>query len=375
MIDFLEHILIVGTGSSCLIAVFLAVVFLRQKKKHSQTNLVMGLLLIVLACSVALNSYLELLIPTAFPYLHTLPEPFLLLIGPLFYQYIHLLSGSGRPIGKASIHMLPFVLVAAALVYLMIGTPKIEPGLLLDIAGATWLAIYFHFWIYFILNRKILRIYKNELKAAYSTMEGVYQSWVHYCLHALFICYSLLGVLFLLQHGIIFLPINRSLALVLAVMIYCIGYHILMRPELFAHAPRETAEMKPARRPQKYQKSGLRRASSTSEIEKITRFMETRRPHVDPDLDLKKLAAGLQLSPHHLSQLINTELKTSFYDFVNSYRVNEAKRLLLNEANQHLTVLHLAFEAGFPSKATFNRMFKKVTRQTPSQFRARHSHE
>jgi AraC-like DNA-binding protein len=72
-----------------------------------------------------------------------------------------------------------------------------------------------------------------------------------------------------------------------------------------------------------------------------------------------------------VSQAINDGMKKNFYDLVNSYRVEEAKRLLMDEKNNNFTILSVGFEAGFNSKTTFNTVFKKFTGLTPTEFRAR----
>jgi AraC-like DNA-binding protein len=58
----------------------------------------------------------------------------------------------------------------------------------------------------------------------------------------------------------------------------------------------------------------------------------------------------------------------NFYDFINGYRIMEAKRLLLDPSKRHYTVLAIAFESGFNSKTTFNKVFRKVTGLTPTEF-------
>ena len=98
--------------------------------------------------------------------------------------------------------------------------------------------------------------------------------------------------------------------------------------------------------------------------------MESEKPHLDSDLTLPKLADHLQIPPHHLSQIINESLKQNFFDFVNGYRVEEAKQLLLDPEKSSFTVLAIAEEAGFNSKTVFNTAFKKGTGKTPSAFRA-----
>ena len=80
------------------------------------------------------------------------------------------------------------------------------------------------------------------------------------------------------------------------------------------------------------------------------------------------MAAKLGVHPNYLSQVINQRENKNFYDFVNTYRVAEFKRLISMPRNQHLTLLSVAFDCGFNSKSSFNRYFKKATGQTPSEY-------
>jgi len=93
------------------------------------------------------------------------------------------------------------------------------------------------------------------------------------------------------------------------------------------------------------------------------------RKFLDQTITLSKLAEELQLSKSHLSRIINSELNMSFSEYVNSLRVNEAKKLIINPAFSKYTLVSIGLEAGFNSKTTFNNTFKKLTGQTPSQFR------
>ena len=103
--------------------------------------------------------------------------------------------------------------------------------------------------------------------------------------------------------------------------------------------------------------------------------METEKPFMDGDLTVQKLADRLSISTAHLSQTINEQRGQTFSDFINSYRVEEAKRKLLDPACKHLSVLGIAEEVGFNSKSSFNAVFKKHTDMTPSEFRARKAGE
>ena len=97
--------------------------------------------------------------------------------------------------------------------------------------------------------------------------------------------------------------------------------------------------------------------------------MRTEKPYLDGDITLQKLAKALGISPHHLSQTINEHLKQNFFDFINTYRIEEAKRMLLDPAKKHYSILAVSEEVGFNSKSAFNTAFKKQVKMTPSEFR------
>ncbi len=112
----------------------------------------------------------------------------------------------------------------------------------------------------------------------------------------------------------------------------------------------------------------------TQKNEKSLRaLMETEKPFLDPDLNLSKLAKLMNLSSSDLSSLINTHFQLNFNDFINQYRVEEVKAKLEAGQAEQYTLLSIAYSAGFNSKATFNRLFKKFTGSTPSQFQKNRS--
>ena len=97
-------------------------------------------------------------------------------------------------------------------------------------------------------------------------------------------------------------------------------------------------------------------------------FMERERPYLEPDLTLISLARRLQTNSSILSQVINTEVGKNFNDFINSYRIAEFNQALINPQNANLSQFGIAQNCGFNSKATFNRAYRKLMHQTPSQY-------
>ena len=84
---------------------------------------------------------------------------------------------------------------------------------------------------------------------------------------------------------------------------------------------------------------------------------------------IKDVAEKIDERPYIVSQAINTCLRKNFFDLINSYWVEEAKTLMLDEKLAHLSMIGIALEAGFSSKTAFNTAFKKHTGMTPSQFK------
>ena len=93
----------------------------------------------------------------------------------------------------------------------------------------------------------------------------------------------------------------------------------------------------------------------------------------NPDLSLSDLSRATGVSERAISQTLNNEVQKNYYRFINEYRVEEVKRRLMDPKVQHLKILSVAFDAGFNSKASFNRVFKLYTGLTPKQFRTKHS--
>lgn len=110
-------------------------------------------------------------------------------------------------------------------------------------------------------------------------------------------------------------------------------------------------------------------------VDALVAYMEKEKPYLIPALTLEKLAGQLHLPPRTLSNMINRHFNCNFFEFVNHYRIEEAKRLLVDPQAVDMSMMDLMFEVGFNSKATFNALFKKKVGMTPSEFRKQASHQ
>ncbi len=122
-----------------------------------------------------------------------------------------------------------------------------------------------------------------------------------------------------------------------------------------------------ASRKQKYASSGQTAEQRRELYLRVQQEMAKNSLYLQMDLNLGQLAVSMAATSRDLSEAINGEGGVSFYDFVSRYRVAAAERLLVEQPETQ--ILNVAFQSGFNSKSTFNKVFKTTTGQTPSEFR------
>lgn len=110
-------------------------------------------------------------------------------------------------------------------------------------------------------------------------------------------------------------------------------------------------------------------AKNNQQIKLLKDYMDEEKPYLNPSLTIRNLAEQLKIPMRELSVLINQDLKQHFFDFVNEYRIEKAKRILKDTSKSKQTVLEILYEVGFNSKSSFNTAFKKHTGLTPTQYR------
>ncbi|MEW8468085.1 MAG: helix-turn-helix domain-containing protein, partial [Candidatus Thiodiazotropha sp.] len=119
----------------------------------------------------------------------------------------------------------------------------------------------------------------------------------------------------------------------------------------------------------KYRKSVLDSEMAGMLLSELKSYMAREKPYLDNTLTLPQLSRQLDIPPHYLSQVINERLKQNFFDFINRYRVDDAKQHLDNPEQAGKNILAIALDSGFNSKSAFYTAFKKHTGMTPTQFK------
>lgn len=146
-------------------------------------------------------------------------------------------------------------------------------------------------------------------------------------------------------------------AAITTVIIYFVGFRMVQQ-----------GLMASGRQENKYSRSSLSEDRKAHILEKLDRLKLAEDYFLDGQLTMTGLAEKLKVSSHHLSQVLNEELGKSYGEYINELRIEHAQKLLIEASN--LKIEEIAEQSGFNSKSTFNTAFKKLTGQTPSQYRS-----
>lgn len=310
-----------------------------------------------------------------FPHVIGLARIIPFLFGPLTYLYVRACTQQGFEMRRILwLHFIPAVLMLLhCMPQLMVsGTEKLINHANFTRTGVVdypwvWLLKVIHPMIYFALSVQLILNYRQYVSNTSSYIDNAFHRWL-----LVFIFILALPIIGLL--GFVFTKFGAFSIIMLAVglvaFLFSIYIATLVKPELFHAFPHQMPVPKSAEeQKQKYENSNLQSAQKNKYLEKIRVFMEQEKPYHAPELTLAQLSEQVKIPAHYLSQVINEKLNCNFLDFVNGYRVEDAKEKLLDPKFDHYTIISIAYEAGFNSKSTFYAAFKKMTGVTPSKYR------
>ena len=366
-IGLYEIVSFMGMGLLALFSIFL----FTQKKGNRLANIIFAVFLLSKCLGIINHLIFHMRIQN--PHVYFLLIPFGYLIGPALYFYVKSLTYSDfRFKVRDSIHLLPFVSTwiyfswlfhfRSTATNLAILRYKAERIPLEEIImNSVWLFI---IALYVGGSILILRGYRRNLKDIYSSLNEKNLSWLNIVLYGFVAIWAFDFTGFILYlSDIPHLFLNTAtmvFVLIFANLIVLMG---LKHPEIFSGIEHT----------KKYQHSPLTKEEKEQYLSRLLAYMESQRPYLDPSLTILNLSKKLSISSRYLSQVINETLRVNFFDFVNKYRVNEAKRLIIDSAANHRNFLDILFDSGFNSKSVFNHVFKKHTGMTPTQFKRLHS--
>ena len=307
----------------------------------------------------------------SYPHLQGLMVPLPLVHGPLMLVYLTSLINKNQTINR--LLWLNFIPTFLFYLYLVPRLLLTKQGLLYWIQGAELdppiiflifsISIDISGPVYILWSLLLLRRHRKGIGENFSFTEKINLNWLRNIIVGMAIIWSVVLIANLMDS-------KTGPTLVYAAVtlfVFLIGYYGIRQGVIFtdARGPEEKAD--PIHKP-KYEKSALKEDQAGKYYQDLLEHMKDNKPYLESKITLPQLAGEMKLNPNYVSQVINDSFGQNFYDFINSYRVEEFKRRLNTKTAPNYTLLAHGLDSGFSSKSSFNEVFKKFTSQTPSQY-------
>jgi AraC-like DNA-binding protein len=356
--------------------IFLSLALFSSKAGNRVANRYLGALTLVFSATLAdyvlgytpfLEQYIQL---------RTLLWPKEFLFGTLLYFYVREMTQPQSVLlrGRQWLHFLPtFLHVLATWPILFLSSERqIQildqaederwPDLIFSflLGGFETLAAMFQLSIYFALCWRLLKHHRRHIEDTFSYTDQVTLDWLRLLVAGIFSVYVIWVVEELVSDWLGMDDLfDILLGASMVILIYGMGYLGLRQPLIFspsAQTPEHVVEdaesaIEVALQEDKYKNSPLTPDLSQALLNEVKGVMISEQIFLNPKLSLPELADRLSVSVNYLSQTINEQTGRNFFEFINSYRVEHAKKLL--SGSEKLSILDIAMRAGFNSKSAF----------------------
>lgn len=348
---------------------FVGVFLITHKKGNRRNNGLLATIFILLGWNMADLTLQMNDVVFKWAFLQHIDDAFFLLYGPLFYFYAQCVIFRDFKLSNRNLlHLIPYLLLT--ILVLSLGNPSPSTSEKMIANPMPWqfqlvrVLMYVHIFIYLGLTYKTLWTYREIIKNTYSQIDQINLDWLSSALNT----FGLLTFASLF-HNFIPLKGNESAAIIALVLLLIFVFYFVIKVILKALRQSKIFAGIAKNETTKYHGSNLTPNQIETYKQQLLALLGTEKPFLDPQVSITDLSEKLSVPTKHLSQVINQSFNRSFFDFINSYRVQEVQHILKNSKDDKLTVLEAMYEAGFNSKSSFNTAFKKETGQTPTEFR------
>ena len=303
-----------------------------------------------------------------------------LLLGPFMFLYVLLMVKTNNEFKAVYwLHGLPYLLFSLYSILYFYGVLENDTHSNLTYENVTLFKITFYLVmnpVYSIWALFVLKQHKQKIHGHFSYTKNIDLVW----LKSVTIGFSALTGFILILHFFdrypiaAISPLGYVIFLALTVYIFFLGYFGFKQQVIYSDKQIDISlsdKVVPINengKEERYKRSSLKEKEAEVYLENLLDYFEKEKPYLNGQLKLIDLSEYLNISVHHLSQIINEQLGKNFFDFVNEYRVQEVKARLSNPDHKQYTLLSIAYDSGFNSKSNFNSTFKKITGFTPSQY-------
>ncbi|MDT0551997.1 helix-turn-helix domain-containing protein [Urechidicola vernalis] len=191
--------------------------------------------------------------------------------------------------------------------------------------------------------------------------------------------YIVLGIIFIAISITVFnfvyfgLPLNLYINIIMLGGAFFVAYHALRQKEIFPLNEKHREEIIALEDDERLVDIPKRKIIKDEDLvvlkTKLNVLIKNKELYLNHEINLASLSEEMNITSHQLSYIINNGFNQNFFQFINEYRVEKAKTLLMDKSSDNLSILGIAYESGFSSKTAFNTTFKKFTNQTPSEFK------
>ncbi len=338
-------------------SLFFSLFLFSQKRGKLISNRILGAFLGVLAVHMILNFLFETKSQQVIP---DITSTLGFIYGPLIYLFIvsHIYKElSFWP--KQIFHLIPW----GSSVAISLTSPWVT-----DYLGV---GIFLSLIIYISLSFTAISKYQKVLRYTQSKFDSIALNWIKNVLY-LFLGISIFETIrnFIIPHSLLLENFFYAL-LVCALLVFVVTlvFKGLRQPEIFKGITIEDEAIASSVH-DKYNSSNMLDVEAEKVAATVQKFLETKKNYLNPDLNLEELAKEISIPSRVLSQVINSQFEKNFSEFINEFRIGEAKILLSNSLENKKTVLEIVYESGFNSKSNFYTAFKQETGVTPLQFKS-----
>lgn len=350
------------------LGILLSVLFFIKKSNNKTANRLLGVYTFLVSFHMIFKClYWSGSLETS-TFIHLNLVPFLLWVsyGPILFFYLRSILSVNKLVKTDLLFLIPPIILLVLLgPFLFLGTEaKVEVvtneqvrDFVFFPSYITWVVLaLMYFYVFLIYNR-----FANHRKTGYK--EKIWLQWLigsHIGFISLFLLFMVL-----IKFEIMDPKYDYFIDAGITFFIGMLAYFGFVQPDVF-NGKKPLSKLIPFYK--KYSKSGLSESLAKDFKDKLVQLMEHEKPYLKNELRMNELADLLKISRNHTSQIINEHFNLSFFDFINRYRVDEAKALLMNNEEEKLSVTAIAYQVGFNNRASFYKAFKKFTDQSPSTF-------
>lgn len=349
---------------------FSTIVLLNKKIKN---NSFLALTVLFLSLSNLQYWAIDINLIKLYPIFNTIYIPWHWLVLPMFYLYVEkFIDRPTNSILKKTFLLAPFFIVLSIHILQVLYKTFINDSYIIPSHFKRGIYVYIEFFsflfniaIILLTYRKIKR-YENDFSITYKELKPE-TKWLKQLIYiGLIICICwlialIIVVIYDLNKSYVFYPMWIGIS----TLVYWMGYIGLGKSQLLE----ERIALRQQREKNIAEKNIPRKSNTIIEtFNKLNSTIENKKLYLNPELNIEVLAKELDLKANAISQLINQNTDYNFNDYINSFRVQDVKMMLENPDFANYTIVAIGLEAGFNSKASFYRVFKKFEGLTPSEY-------